>query len=197
MNLDKASDRRCPTRPGCLFVYRIPSGGQPLMRKAAWHDGPNLLPCGYEFNPAVTEGARKIRPPWLTWGKHHSPFGRRSPGIADGRLPARRLAPDNGHFRRLCRLRQLTHLPVSELPRPGKRWRTTRSRQRPAGGWPRPASPTPPPGGGPAGGRIEIDPPCHTERSLSTLLRRAKAPELTVSLVDPDGCIAAASRTVV
>ena len=44
---------------------------------------------------------------------------------------------------------------------------------------------------------IEIDPPCHTERSLSTLLRRARVTELTVSLVDPDGFIAAVSRTVV
>jgi hypothetical protein len=44
---------------------------------------------------------------------------------------------------------------------------------------------------------IEIDPPCHTERSLSTLLRRAKVTELIVSLVDPDGFIAAVSRTVV
>jgi len=44
---------------------------------------------------------------------------------------------------------------------------------------------------------IEIDPPGHTERSLSTLLRRAKVTELTVSLVDPDGFIAAVSRAVV
>jgi hypothetical protein len=43
---------------------------------------------------------------------------------------------------------------------------------------------------------IEIDPPCHTERSLSTLLRRAKVTELIVSLVDPDGFIDAVSRTV-
>jgi hypothetical protein len=41
---------------------------------------------------------------------------------------------------------------------------------------------------------IEIDPPCHTERSLSTLLRRAKVTELIVSLVDPDGFIAAVQR---
>jgi len=44
---------------------------------------------------------------------------------------------------------------------------------------------------------IEIDPPGHTERSLSTLLRRAKVTELTVSLVDPDGFIDAVSRAVV
>ena len=41
---------------------------------------------------------------------------------------------------------------------------------------------------------IEIDPPCHTERSLSTLFRRMKVTELIVSLVDPDGFIAAAQR---
>jgi hypothetical protein len=41
---------------------------------------------------------------------------------------------------------------------------------------------------------IEIDPPCHTERSLSTLFRRMKATELIVSLVDPDGFIAAVQR---
>ena len=41
---------------------------------------------------------------------------------------------------------------------------------------------------------IEIDPPCHTERSLSTLLRRVKVTELIVSLVDPDGFIAAVQR---
>ena len=38
---------------------------------------------------------------------------------------------------------------------------------------------------------IEIDPPCHTERSLSTLFRRMKVTELIVSLIDPDGFIAA------
>jgi hypothetical protein len=41
---------------------------------------------------------------------------------------------------------------------------------------------------------IEIDPPCHTGRSLSTLFRRMKVTELVVSLVDPDGFIAAAQR---
>jgi hypothetical protein len=41
---------------------------------------------------------------------------------------------------------------------------------------------------------IEIDPPCHTERSLSTLFRRMKVTELTVSLVDPDGFIAVVQR---
>jgi hypothetical protein len=41
---------------------------------------------------------------------------------------------------------------------------------------------------------IEIDPPCHTERSLSTLFRRMKVTELIVSLVDPDGFIAAVRR---
>jgi hypothetical protein len=41
---------------------------------------------------------------------------------------------------------------------------------------------------------IEIDPPCRTERSLSTLLRRARVSELVVSLVDPDGFIAAVQR---
>ena len=41
---------------------------------------------------------------------------------------------------------------------------------------------------------IEIEPPCHTERSLSTLFRRMKVTELIVSLVDPDGFIAAVQR---
>jgi hypothetical protein len=41
---------------------------------------------------------------------------------------------------------------------------------------------------------IEIDPPCHTERSLSTMFRRMKVTELIVSLVDPDGFIAAVQR---
>ena len=41
---------------------------------------------------------------------------------------------------------------------------------------------------------IEIDPPCHTERSLTTLFRRMKVTELIVSLVDPDGFIAAVQR---
>ena len=41
---------------------------------------------------------------------------------------------------------------------------------------------------------IEINPPCHTERSLSTLFRRMKVTELIVSLVDPDGFIATAQR---
>jgi hypothetical protein len=38
---------------------------------------------------------------------------------------------------------------------------------------------------------ITIDPPCRTERSLSTFFRRAPVDELVVSLVDPDGFIAA------
>jgi hypothetical protein len=44
---------------------------------------------------------------------------------------------------------------------------------------------------GSAGGlvEIEIDPPCHTERSLSTLFRRMEVNELIVNLVDPDGFI--------
>lgn len=41
---------------------------------------------------------------------------------------------------------------------------------------------------------IEIAPPCHTERSFSTLFRRMKVSELIVSLVDPDGFIAAVQR---
>ena len=41
---------------------------------------------------------------------------------------------------------------------------------------------------------IEIYPPCHTERSLSTLFRRMKVTELIVSLVDPDGFITAVQR---
>jgi hypothetical protein len=42
--------------------------------------------------------------------------------------------------------------------------------------------------------KITIHPPCHTERGLSTLFRRMKVSELIVSLVDPDGFIAAVSR---
>jgi hypothetical protein len=41
---------------------------------------------------------------------------------------------------------------------------------------------------------IRIDPPCHAERSLSTFFRRARVSELIVSLVDPDGFIAAVQR---
>jgi hypothetical protein len=41
---------------------------------------------------------------------------------------------------------------------------------------------------------IEIDPPSHTDRSLSTLFRRMKVTELIVSLVDPDGFLAALQR---
>ena len=41
---------------------------------------------------------------------------------------------------------------------------------------------------------IEIDPPCRTERSLTTLFRRMRVTGLIVSLVDPDGFIAAVRR---
>jgi hypothetical protein len=41
---------------------------------------------------------------------------------------------------------------------------------------------------------IEIDPPCHTKRSPSTLFLRMKVNTLIVSLVDPDGFIAAVQR---
>lgn len=41
---------------------------------------------------------------------------------------------------------------------------------------------------------IEIDPPCRTERSPSTLFRRMQVTELVVSLVDPDGFIATVQR---
>jgi hypothetical protein len=49
---------------------------------------------------------------------------------------------------------------------------------------------------GSANGLVEIaiDPPGHTERSISTLFRRMKVTELIVSLVDPDGFIAAVQR---
>jgi hypothetical protein len=52
---------------------------------------------------------------------------------------------------------------------------------------------------GSADGLVEIgiDPPCHTERSLSTFFRRMKVTELVVSLVDPDGFIAAVQRDAV
>jgi hypothetical protein len=41
---------------------------------------------------------------------------------------------------------------------------------------------------------IEIDPPVRTQRSLSTFFRRMPVTELIVSLVDPDGFIAAVQR---
>jgi hypothetical protein len=49
---------------------------------------------------------------------------------------------------------------------------------------------------GSANGLVEItiDPPCRTERCLSTFFRRARVSELIVSLVDPDGFIAAVQR---
>jgi hypothetical protein len=39
--------------------------------------------------------------------------------------------------------------------------------------------------------KITIEPPCHAARCLSTFFRRATVNELIVSLVDPDGFIAA------
>jgi hypothetical protein len=46
---------------------------------------------------------------------------------------------------------------------------------------------------GSADGLVElvIEPPCYTERGLGTLFRKVKVNSLTVSLVDPDGFIAA------
>ncbi len=41
---------------------------------------------------------------------------------------------------------------------------------------------------------IEIDPPCRTERCLSTFFRQMEVKQLIVSLVDPDGFIAALER---
>jgi len=41
---------------------------------------------------------------------------------------------------------------------------------------------------------ITIDPPCHTERCPSTFFLRMKVNELIVSLVDPDGFVAAVER---
>jgi hypothetical protein len=38
---------------------------------------------------------------------------------------------------------------------------------------------------------LAIEPPCYTPRQPSTLFRRTKVSSLTVSLVDPDGFIAA------
>ena len=47
---------------------------------------------------------------------------------------------------------------------------------------------------GSANGLVEItiDPPCHTERCLSSLFRRMEVKALIVSLVEPDGFVAAA-----
>jgi hypothetical protein len=49
---------------------------------------------------------------------------------------------------------------------------------------------------GSANGLVEItiDPPCQTERCLSSMFRRMRVNALVVSLVDPDGFIAAAGR---
>jgi hypothetical protein len=46
---------------------------------------------------------------------------------------------------------------------------------------------------GSANGLVElvIEPPCYTERGLGTLFRKVKVNSLTVSLVDPEGFIAA------
>jgi hypothetical protein len=46
---------------------------------------------------------------------------------------------------------------------------------------------------GSADGLVElaIEPPCYTERGLSTLFRKVKVNSLTLSLVDPDGFVAA------
>lgn len=41
---------------------------------------------------------------------------------------------------------------------------------------------------------ITIDPPCHTERCLSSMFRRREVRALIVSLVDPDGFVAAAGH---
>ena len=41
---------------------------------------------------------------------------------------------------------------------------------------------------------IKIDPPCYTDRCLSTLFRRMEVNELIVSLGDPGGFIAALER---
>ena len=38
---------------------------------------------------------------------------------------------------------------------------------------------------------LTIEPPCYTSRQASTLFRRERVSSLTVSLVDPDGLIAA------
>jgi hypothetical protein len=38
---------------------------------------------------------------------------------------------------------------------------------------------------------LTIEPPCYTPRQLSTLFRKARVSSLTISLVDPDGFIAA------
>ena len=38
---------------------------------------------------------------------------------------------------------------------------------------------------------LAIEPPCYTERGLSTLFRKVKVNSLTLSLVDPDGFVAA------
>jgi hypothetical protein len=38
---------------------------------------------------------------------------------------------------------------------------------------------------------LAIEPPCYTSRTLSTIFRKAEVSSLTISLVDPDGFIAA------
>ena len=41
---------------------------------------------------------------------------------------------------------------------------------------------------------LVIDPPCHLPRQLSTIFRKMAVRSLTISLVDPDGFIAAVQR---
>jgi hypothetical protein len=38
---------------------------------------------------------------------------------------------------------------------------------------------------------LAIEPPCYTERGLSTLFRKVKVNSLVLSLADPDGFVAA------
>ena len=41
---------------------------------------------------------------------------------------------------------------------------------------------------------LAIDPPCHLSRQPTTLFRKMKVGSLIISLVDPDGFIAAVQR---
>ena len=41
---------------------------------------------------------------------------------------------------------------------------------------------------------LAIDPPCHLSRQPTTLFRKIKASSLIISIVDPDGFIAAVQR---
>ena len=91
-----------PLRPPSDTAPRPPSHRGWLLRREVSCESTSVSGYARQGATGIAGSGRGV----CQWGPHRT-------------VPALRPAPGSGHFSELCLPRQLAHLPVSELPRPG------------------------------------------------------------------------------